>query len=118
MTIRRLVLGLTIVGVLGGASPALAEDSDLQSQNHDSCIVELPGDVNVSGAVTSADIIYLIRFVFIRGPEPEPCHGNGDVNCTGNITTADVLTMVNYTFKGGPDFCDICESALPEGCVQ
>lgn len=118
MTIRRYMLGVTFVGVIGGVSPALGANSDFQAQNHDSCIVELPGDVNLSGAVTSADIIVLVGFVFRTGDEPEPCRGAGDVNCTGGVTSADIIYTVNYVFKGGPRPCDICSSAnIHLGCV-
>ena len=120
MTIRRFVLGVTIVGVIGGVSPALAEDFDLQAQDHDSCIVEMTGDVNLSGTITTADILYLVAYVFIRGLEPLPCSGAGDVNCSGVCTTSDIIFLVKHVFKSGPLPCDIClsEFALVQNCIQ
>jgi len=84
----------------------------------DTCLVEITGDVNVSGTITSADVIYLVRFIFLVGPPPEPCFGAGDVTCNGTITAADVIRLVNYVFKSGPEPCDICQSEHPSGCVQ
>lgn len=60
------------------------------------------GDVNNSGVITSADIIYLVNFVFKGGPPPLPVPSEGDVNCSSTITSADIIFLVNYVFKGGP----------------
>ena len=135
MTIRRYILGLTIIGAICGASPALAADSDLQIQNHDSCIVDLTGDVNLSGginasdiicavnfsgSITSADVIVIINTIFLRGLGIEPCFGAGDVNCSGRVTSADVIYLVNYVFKSGTAPCDICmsEAAFFLNCIE
>jgi len=78
------------------------------------CLITLPGDVNVTGSVTSADIIYLVGFVFKGGVAPLPCEANGDVNCSGSVTSADIIYLVGFVFKGGDPPCDICtESPLP-----
>ncbi len=60
------------------------------------------GDVNESGAITSADIVVLVNYVFKGGPAPIPVWEAGDVNLTGAITSADIIFLVNYVFKGGP----------------
>ncbi len=72
------------------------------------CPIAVSGDVNVSGSISSADIIYLVNFVFKGGPAPLPCEANGDVNCSGSNTSADIIHLVNFVFKGGPAPCDIC----------
>jgi len=72
------------------------------------CSEPLTGDVDVSGNITSADIIYLVNYVFKSGPEPQPCVAVGDVNCTGDVTSADVIFLVNHTFKSGPEPCTVC----------
>jgi len=72
------------------------------------CPIVLPGDVNASGTITTADIIHLVNFVLKLGAEPEPCVGAGDVNCDGNVVTSDIIYMVNNILKAGPDICDIC----------
>jgi hypothetical protein len=75
----------------------------------DSCVVEITGDINVDGGVTSADIICLVNFIFLRGDcVPEPCRGAADVNCNAMLTSSDVIYLVNYVFKGGVAPCDAC----------
>jgi hypothetical protein len=62
------------------------------------------GDVNCDGAVTPADVLYLINYLFIHGPAPcQPYSADrGDVNKDGAITPADVLYLINYLFIHGP----------------
>lgn len=72
------------------------------------CAVLLTGDVNLSGSLTSSDIIALVNFVFKGGDTPQPCQAAGDVNCDGQVTSSDIIYMVNFVFKGGPDPCDVC----------
>ena len=59
------------------------------------------GDVNQSGTINSADIIYLVNFVFKGGPVPKCSPTTGDVNCNNVINSADIIYLVNYVFKGG-----------------
>ena len=73
------------------------------------CLIEVAGDVDVSGSITSADIIALVNFVFKGSGPPRPCEANGDVNCSGSVTSADIIAEVNYVFKGGDPPCDICD---------
>jgi hypothetical protein len=73
----------------------------------------MTGDVNVSASLTSADIIYLVNYVFKSGPQPLPVVQSGDVNCSGSpaapgITSADIIYLVNHVFKGGPVPCNRC----------
>jgi fimbrial isopeptide formation D2 family protein len=70
------------------------------------CPTAPPGDVNGSGMVTSADVIYLVNCVFKSGPPP--VGALGDINCNGPINSADVILLVNYVFKSGPPPCTPC----------
>lgn len=72
------------------------------------CPVTMTGDVNNNGAITSADIIYLVNFVFKGGATPIPCTASGDVNCNGAVTSADIIYLVNFVFKGGAAPCNVC----------
>jgi hypothetical protein len=81
-----------------------------------SCPIAVTGDVNVSGSITSADVITLVNYVFKSGLPPQPCAAAGDVNCNGTVTSADVISLVNYVFKGGTPPCDACTSPLASGC--
>ena len=72
------------------------------------CPIVKTGDVNENGNLTSADIIYLVNFVFKGGAAPLPYEAAGDTDCNGSVTAADVIQMVNHVFKGGPEPCDAC----------
>ena len=81
------------------------------------CPTPLTGDVNNSGSVTSADIIFLVYYVFKGGVAPLPCEGVGDCDCSGSISTVDIIRLVNFMFgtppaaavaKGGDPPCDVC----------
>ena len=72
------------------------------------CPITLAGDVDLSGAINSADIISMVGYVFKGGAAPEPCEAAGDVNCTGQVTSSDVIFMVGHVFKGGSAPCDAC----------
>ena len=60
------------------------------------------GDVNLDGVITSADIIYLVNYVFKGGAAPQPIEDSGDANCDGAVTSADIIYLVAFVFKGGP----------------
>jgi hypothetical protein len=72
------------------------------------CLVGQTGDVTDDGSLTSADIIYMVNFVFKAGPAPLPCEAAGDVECSGTLTSADIIYLVNHIFKAGPVPCDVC----------
>jgi hypothetical protein len=59
------------------------------------------GDANGDGVINSADVVYLINYLFKGGPAPNPLWV-GDANCDGTINSADVVYLINYLFKGGP----------------
>jgi hypothetical protein len=59
------------------------------------------GDANGDGVISSADVVYLINYLFIGGPAPQPLAA-GDANCDGVVSSADVVYLINYLFIGGP----------------
>jgi len=61
----------------------------------------LLGDANKDGVINSADVAYLVNYLFVYGPAPQPLDV-GDVNCDGTINSADVAFLINYLFIGGP----------------
>jgi len=61
----------------------------------------ITGDTNGDGVINSADVVYLINYLFKGGPAPEPLEA-GDCNCDGVVNSADVVYLINYLFKGGP----------------
>jgi hypothetical protein len=59
------------------------------------------GDANGDGVINSADVSYLINYLFVGGPAPMPLTA-GDANCDDTINSADVAYLINYLFVGGP----------------
>ncbi len=94
--------------VMGGTSFCIKDLSTSEPATCAECSVGMTGDVNLSGSLTSADIIALVNYVFKSGAPPLPCEAAGDVGCNGTVTSADVIYMVNHVFKGGPPPCDVC----------
>jgi hypothetical protein len=81
------------------------------------CLILHDGDVNMSGAVTAADIIYMVQHVLKDGAPPQPCAANGDVNCSGANTAADIIYLVQHVFKDNDPPCDICHHPDAMPCV-
>ncbi len=63
------------------------------------------GDCTEDGVVDIADVIYLISYLFIHGPAPDPIQA-GDVNVDGAVEIADVMYLINYLFIDGPPPCE------------
>lgn len=66
------------------------------------------GDVNQDGHINSADVAFIINYLFVSGPPPVPL-SKGDVNCDGNVNSADVSYLINYLFVNGPAPCRVCD---------
>jgi hypothetical protein len=59
------------------------------------------GDANGDGVINVTDVVYLINYLFISGPAPDPIQA-GDVNCDGMVNVSDVVYLINYLFISGP----------------
>jgi hypothetical protein len=59
------------------------------------------GDADYDGVINSADISYLINYLFVGGPIPVP-YSAGDANSDTQVNSADVAYLINYLFVGGP----------------
>lgn len=81
------------------------EDGGLNFYRHQGGTPFFRGDVNVSGTITAADIVYVVNFVFKAGAAPLPVTASGDLNCTGNVSSSDIIYLVNFVFKAGPRPC-------------
>ena len=69
------------------------------------------GDANGDSTINSADVVYLIDYLYRGGPAPCP-NGAGDVNCDCIINSADVTYLIDYIFRGGPPPCGSKEFTL------
>jgi len=99
---------LYLVGIGTGTVWRLVSDAPPDSCVASVCPIDLMGDVDTSGSVSSADIIYMVNSVFKGGPAPLPVPEAGDVNCSSSRTSADIIFLVNFVFKGGAAPCDAC----------
>jgi len=63
------------------------------------------GDATGDGSIDVADVIYLINYLYIHGPSPDPLL-TGDLNCDGTSDIGDVIYLINYLFKQGPSPCN------------
>ncbi len=61
-------------------------------------------DPNNDGTLSSADIFYLVNFLFLGGPPPRGSAGmlSGDANGDGIVNSSDIFFLVNYLFLSGP----------------
>ena len=58
------------------------------------------GDANGDEVVDVADVMYLINYLFLAGPAPDPLEA-GDANSDGVVDIADTMYLINYLFIGG-----------------
>ena len=59
------------------------------------------GDANGDKVIDIGDVVYLINYLFIQGPAPDPM-GLGDANCDRVVDIADIIYLLNYLFLSGP----------------
>ncbi len=62
------------------------------------------GDADANGAVSIADAVAIIGFIFSGGAAPNP-DAAGDVDCNSQVSIADAVYLINYIFAGGPAPC-------------
>ena len=63
------------------------------------------GDATADGIINIADVVYLVSYLFLGGPDPCPMEA-GDATCDGIVNIADVVYLVSYLFGGGPPPCN------------
>lgn len=61
----------------------------------------LRGDANYDQRIDGADVVYLINYLFRKGPIPMPFF-SGDANSNGAVEGADIVYLVNYLYREGP----------------
>ena len=91
-------------------------DSDTPA-NHDTVDVTIAiiaeqelnfcGDADGSGDIDIDDAVYLIAYIFLEGPAPDP-YETGDPDCSGDVDIDDVVYILSYIFVSGPEPCKAC----------
>ncbi len=74
---------------------------------------ELCGDVNSDESVDIDDIVFLVAYIFMGGPAPEPMMA-GDVNCSENVDIDDIVYLIQHVFMGLLDPCDPDGDGIPD----
>jgi hypothetical protein len=75
-----------------------------------------PGDANCNCEINIADVVVMINYLFIEGPEPCPMDA-GDANGDCNVNVADAIYLINYLFIGGPaPVCGCASNPLFANC--
>ena len=65
------------------------------------------GNVNGDEVTSSADLVYMVNFLYREGIPPQHCTATGDVDCSGQLDVLDIMKCVNYVFKRGPKPCNV-----------
>jgi hypothetical protein len=59
------------------------------------------GDANGDGQIDVSDVVFLMNYLFIGGPTPQPLSaGDSSGDCV--VDVADVVYLINYLFTEGP----------------
>jgi hypothetical protein len=64
-------------------------------------------DANGDGTINVSDAVYIINYIFIGGPAPDPLLV-GDANCDDTVNVSDAVYIINYIFIGGDPPCRVC----------
>jgi hypothetical protein len=60
------------------------------------------GDINNSGNINILDVTFLISYLYMGGPAPNPLN-NADVNSDGNVNLLDITYLIAFLYYGGPE---------------
>lgn len=66
------------------------------------------GDANGNKSVDISDVVYLLGYVFVGVPVPNPVSA-GDVDCNSIVNVSDIVYLISYIFTGGPAPCANCK---------
>jgi glucose/arabinose dehydrogenase len=91
-------------GIANPVDLLVGQDGSLYYLSHNGSVVRvrwdavLKGDVNGDGATTTADVFYLINYLYGGGPAPVQ---GGDVDGNAVINPADLTYLINYLYAHG-----------------
>jgi hypothetical protein len=61
------------------------------------------GEVTGDCVINIADVVYLLNYIFVNGPAPNPfCMGDVEVPHDGDVDSNDALYLMSYLFMYGP----------------
>jgi len=63
--------------------------------------VGLCGDANGDGDVNVSDAVWLLNYIFVDGPPPQPIKACGDTNTDADVNISDAAYLVIWIFTGG-----------------
>ncbi|MCX6829485.1 MAG: dockerin type I repeat-containing protein [candidate division Zixibacteria bacterium] len=69
------------------------------------CPVMVKGDYDGNGVLNIGDVLYLINFIYKKGPAPSGGAGRADANCNGDIDISDIICAIKYIYTAGPAPC-------------
>jgi hypothetical protein len=73
----------------------------------------LPGDANGDSAITAGDVVYLLTYLYRKGPPPcIPESGDANGDCV--ITAGDVVYLMSFLYRHGPPPLPGCWHGLKE----
>ena len=91
--------GSTLVIVLNGTLPAASKDLDL-NQIPDECPTSFHrGDPNADSSANVSDAIFVLGFLFLRGPAPT-CLESMDANNDARVDITDAIVILTHLFLG------------------
>jgi hypothetical protein len=66
------------------------------------------GDFDHTGSLDIADLTYLISFLYLDGPPPEPLVLLGDVDCDQQVDISDLTRLIDYLYISFTPLCTLC----------
>jgi hypothetical protein len=61
------------------------------------------GDLTDDGTVDASDLVYLLNYLFVHGPQPPWPMSRADVTNDGVVDASDLVYLLNYLFVHGPE---------------
>jgi len=95
------------------SSPCIdAGDSSVEVADSGGCRIDIGknefhyiiGDANGDYVINSADVVFIINYLFREGPLPCPFH-SADTDCDGVVNSSDIVCLINYLFRGSSFPC-------------
>ena len=91
-----------------------ANSTPVLSETRDAIVFVCPysfaffGDFDHTGNLDISDLSFLIAYLYLSGPAPEPAALLGDVNCDQNVDIGDVSTLIDFLYISFTPLCSLC----------